>query len=254
MASGSCSNKDHEIKGGLMKNLIEVVVIDRSTGIREKEFSHLTGLVSEDKRTKISQYYWQSDKERALLGDIVVRMKACQVLGIRNNDLRFCTTPYGKPYIDGHLEFQFNLSHSGNYIACAFSSSPVGIDVEEMLQVNLEIARLFFSPQEYVSLMEREPSERLSYFYDLWTLKESFLKLHGQGLSAPLNTFTIQSQLSLPGEFSVLNDPECRLKQYEVTPAYKLSACTYDMQFPEEVIWLNASELCQQFLSLTDYN
>ena len=34
--------------------------------------------------------------------------------------------------------------------------------------------------------------EKINYFYDLWTLKESYIKTIGKGLYTPLNSFSIK--------------------------------------------------------------
>ncbi|MEX1029766.1 MAG: 4'-phosphopantetheinyl transferase superfamily protein [Paenibacillaceae bacterium] len=41
--------------------------------------------------------------------------------------------------------------------------------------------RAFFSFDENKDLLDKPPNQRLAYFYDLWTLKESFIKAVGKG-------------------------------------------------------------------------
>ena len=39
----------------------------------------------------------------------------------------------------------FNISHSGDWVLCTISNNSVGIDVEYMKEVNLQIAESFFN-------------------------------------------------------------------------------------------------------------
>lgn len=50
----------------------------------------------------------------------------------------------------------------------------------------------FFSDEEVEDLNTRSLVGKIDYFYDLWTLKESYIKAIGKGLSIPLNSFTIK--------------------------------------------------------------
>ena len=95
----------------------------------------------------------------------------------------------GKPYLEGIAQLFFNLSHSGDWLVLAFSDREVGIDIEKRGKVRLEIAKRFFHPQEWEFL---QTSEQATQFYNLWAIKESFLKYTGQGLRRPLNSFQVQ--------------------------------------------------------------
>lgn len=77
----------------------------------------------------------------------------------------------------------FNISHSDNYVAVAIcSQGNVGIDIElkRPRKNYLSIAKQFFSPQENQWLNVQ--SDPLNSFWQLWTLRESVLKLHAKGV------------------------------------------------------------------------
>ena len=52
----------------------------------------------------------------------------------------------GKPYLAEGQGIYFNLSHSGEYVACAVSGEEVGCDIELISGQKPDIARRFFSP------------------------------------------------------------------------------------------------------------
>jgi len=99
----------------------------------------------------------------------------------------FKYTQKGKPYIE--KDVYFNMSHSGDYVACAVGLQPVGIDIEILRQVNLNIAHRFFHPDETTFL--NNSLNKTEDFFKLWTMKESYLKCIGKGLTLPLNSFIV---------------------------------------------------------------
>lgn len=98
----------------------------------------------------------------------------------------------GKPYLADGQGIYFNLSHSGEYVACAVSGEEVGCDIEMISGQKMDIARRFFSPSEYELLLsEKTEQKKRELFFRLWTLKESFIKAVGKGLVMPLDSFSI---------------------------------------------------------------
>lgn len=79
--------------------------------------------------------------------------------------------PKGKPCLkNGYL----SISHSGDWVVVAISQSPVGIDIEEIRDVNSEaVGRRCFSG---ISFESRED------FFEAWVKKESMLKKLGLGI------------------------------------------------------------------------
>jgi len=68
-------------------------------------------------------------------------------------------------------------------------SGPVGIDVEYMRAYDSGIAERFFHPGEYARACRFAEERRKERFYDLWTIKESYIKALGKGLSLALDSF-----------------------------------------------------------------
>ena len=97
----------------------------------------------------------------------------------------------GKPYLPGLPDVHFSLSHSGTRVLCALSDAELGCDVEGTRRCDPALARRFFHPDETAWLLSLPPREQDAAFLRLWTLKESYLKAVGLGLSLPLDAFRI---------------------------------------------------------------
>lgn len=92
----------------------------------------------------------------------------------------------GKPFIvDGKLFF--NLSHSGKYVMCVCGDENVGCDIQQVKPYNEKVAKRFFTPEEN-ELLEKS-NDKARVFTSLWTLKESALKLSGEGISGGLDRY-----------------------------------------------------------------
>jgi 4'-phosphopantetheinyl transferase len=106
---------------------------------------------------------------------------------------RFRTGQYGRPEIDhGGLPppLRFNVSHAPGLVACAVTrSADIGIDVEDTERRcdAEEIVQRYFAPQEWAAFSALPMAQRRRRFFELWTLKESYLKASGEGLSRSLN-------------------------------------------------------------------
>ena len=79
-------------------------------------------------------------------------------------------TEQGKPFFPTRPDIFFSLSHSGNFVLCALSDTPVGIDIEKIRPLKPGI-------DERV----RSQEERTCFdFFSSWVLKESFIKWQGR--------------------------------------------------------------------------
>jgi 4'-phosphopantetheinyl transferase len=182
--------------------------------------------------------------QRSLSGEVMVRKILAGKLGTRPESFKFMKSEKGKPFLSGN-PVHFNISHSGEYVVAAFcEDSEVGADVEKIKPVNFEIAERFYSESEKKELFSKKGNEKLEYFFDLWTMKESYLKLLGKGLTKPLSTFTISGA---NGRFHLSNDVDSiqsvHFKQFGIDKGYKLSVCSYNDDFKERIVFLNIEDL-----------
>lgn len=109
-------------------------------------------------------------------------LKTCWLpreLGLEN--LEWTTGEHGKPRLAGAAaEWDFNLSHAGNYAVAALArGAQVGVDLESLSRpADIELlGRRVFSESER-ELVRTGGRER---FFDLWSRKEALLKALGCG-------------------------------------------------------------------------
>jgi len=149
--------------------------------------------VSPDRLAKASRYRFAEDFNRSIVGELLVRHICRTKYLLPDSQTSWGFLPHGKPYLRTRPDLSFNLSHSGNIVACVFDNDDVGLDIEYMRVFNYaSLAARYFADDENRRLADGNNDRKLATFYRIWTQKESFLKAVGAGLSMPLNSFEIQ--------------------------------------------------------------
>jgi 4'-phosphopantetheinyl transferase len=229
--------------------MIEVYAVDLSKPIKKENFDQLLACVSQEKRMRIRRFFKEEDRIRGLMADILIRYIIIRKLGLKNEDIEFYTNDYGKPFLKEREDFQFNLSHSGIWVVGAVDNRPIGIDVERIQPIDLDISKNYFSPDEHQDLMSQ--ADRFSYFFTLWSLKESYIKIKGKGLSMPLNSFSIK--FFRPGEIRIKAKDRLLenifFVQYDIHREYKMAVCAHHRNFPRDITIKSMRQLTDEFLN-----
>ncbi len=94
-------------------------------------------------------------------------------------DVKISKTRSGAPFIENHPSY-ISLSHKDKCLVVAVSDKRVGVDVERIYEKesHKKIAERYFTD------MEIEYAVSAERFFRLWTRKEAFAKLLGEGLSS----------------------------------------------------------------------
>lgn len=180
--------------------------------VPEREFANYRLLLTEEERAREACFRFENDRRRYRVTRALLRTVLSRYYPLPPAEWRFEPGPYGRPEIV-HPKvctgLSFNLSHSAKVIALAVSETrTVGIDVECLRGRDscLDIAEHYFAPEEYSSLLRLPAEQRPSGFLEYWTLKESYIKARGMGLSLPLHQFAFD--LSAPGTIRFTTHPE----------------------------------------------
>ncbi len=153
--------------------------------------TELKKYLSEERRAAIDLLKFEDDQTRSILGELLIRYGICQNSVLKNSDINFIKNEYGKPFLNNVADVYFSLSHSEEYVLCGISDKELGVDIEKINEIELDIAEDFFHHREYKVILKQLEEQRLQYFYRIWCLKESYLKYIGTGLSTPLNSFYV---------------------------------------------------------------
>lgn len=157
------------------------------TQLNDEKFNKLLNEVKEYRKDKIAKLSLKESKYLSLAVELLIK-KACEDFGIDYFNEEIVLNEHGKPSFK-NFSYHFNTAHSGKYAFCVISEVKCGCDIENIKEYKERVAERFFTPKEreYLELS----NEKEDLFYRLWTLKESYLKCIGKGLSVPLNSFEL---------------------------------------------------------------
>ena len=110
--------------------------------------------------------------------------------------VEICESQYGKPYIEKYDNIEFNISDTDSYIVVAINDEnvPVGIDIESLgRRYDPKICEKIFTVNEKRAM--ENSINKTQMFYEIWTLKEAYLKAVGTGLTAEICMIDTQREM-----------------------------------------------------------
>jgi 4'-phosphopantetheinyl transferase len=111
------------------------------------------------------------------------------------------TNPAGAPVLPSCPGVHLSIAHSADWVACAVSDAPVGVDVEAPVRARdvRGLAALAFSAPETQAAARLGAADASAHFYRTWTLKEAWLKSRGEMLDIA-RLPSIHTQAALPAQ------------------------------------------------------
>jgi 4'-phosphopantetheinyl transferase len=180
------------------------------------ETNRLARYLSESERERAARFHFCADYDRYVAARAALRLQLGTFLDCDPKSLLFHYTRHGKPFID-QRGIEFNLSHSGDWVLFAFSSSAeVGVDIEHTRPMPdmRDVAKQNFAAAEFARWEATPEQDRADAFYRCWTRKESFIKAMGEGLSCPLDSFEVAFDMDRPARLTRVNDDESQAAQW----------------------------------------
>ncbi len=140
----------------------------------EERLSEILPRLSPARQTRIAAQTRMEDRLRSAAAELSYLI-ACRIAGI---DAGYLRGENGRPCRED--TWDLSLTHAGAYGAAAVAESAVGIDMEKCDRDFSRVLRRITAPQETSVLPVQ-----------LWTAKEAYLKLTGEGVGFPMHRLTL---------------------------------------------------------------
>ncbi|WP_010097998.1 4'-phosphopantetheinyl transferase family protein [Ornithinibacillus scapharcae] len=207
----------------------EIYALNIHEAVEDKVYCDLFHVLSETRKEKTKKYKFEIDAKRSICAEVLIRFILCRKFqtSYSNVEILFQYNPYGKPYIDDMAGQYFNISHGGNWVVCAWSDKEIGVDVDRIKDIDLGVAEHYFSKSEYEELIQKDGDDRQRRFMDYWTLKESYVKYKGRGLSIPLDSISFHFENGKV-YYNSESETDIYFHMLDIDKEHKLALCSMD--------------------------
>jgi 4'-phosphopantetheinyl transferase len=201
-----------------------------------------------EERQQWHRFHFEIDRRRYLVTRALVRTTLSRYAAVRPREWTFAANAYGKPVVANPdqraRQISFNVSHTKNLILLGVTSvGAIGVDVENCRsrEAPLNVAHQFFAPKELAELRALPKAQQNDRFFEYWTLKESYIKARGMGLSIRLDLFSF----NFPDERTVhlsmqplLNDSASRWRFWQLRPnsSYVAAVCAEATEVSQQIV------------------
>ena len=166
------------------------LLIENIHNVCAAEYDHEYSKLDDTVKSRIDRMKHIDSKHRTLLGRMLARKAAGQLCGVDPDDIPIAVDARGKPYAAGYA-CCFSISHSGEWVVCAFGTSEIGVDIERIRPIKIGLVKRVCTDEECDYVLGEHMSECnmiteadvLKRFFEVWTLKEAYFKAIGSGIT-----------------------------------------------------------------------
>ena len=159
-------------------------------------------LLSQEETTRAQKYHFEKDRRVYESGHVFIRKILAHYCSLDASKLLLSPIVNQKPKLENApFHIHFNISHSGSKILVAVGfNSDVGVDVEKVIpDFDMDgFAEANYHPNEQECFKSLSEQEETDYFYTVWTRKEAWLKLTGEGVNDKLRELDFSGGKSHP--------------------------------------------------------
>jgi len=175
--------------------MIDIHFIENTKQLLPEYERSIKTLLASNEVDQAKRYRRWQDKQAYLLGKFLLAtlLKKHGYSEKLLKDIHY--SEFKRPYIP-QVKGDFNISHAGDFVTCAFSDNQkIGIDIERIQQIDMSIynyilndddgKRIAISTNKYIT------------FFDIWSAKEAILKAHGCGLVNDLDKIEVNDEVGI---------------------------------------------------------
>lgn len=201
-----------------------VFYCDGISSMTDEQFKLFFERMPKERQKKALRYIKKEDKQLCVAAFALLDY-ALKMNGYEIGEYELVEGETGKPYLK-NLPFEFNISHTSNAVACAVSQTQVGVDVQKKVSEYESVMRRVYCENE-IDLISNSKNA-VDDFTRLWTLKESYVKCIGTGISDIISKYDFSTVVKNGGElydhnFAVLDCGDYVLSVCSPKPIKKIT-------------------------------
>ena len=196
----------------LTDNAVDIWWIDLDASAHDVK--GLSSLLDPAETARVGRLRRENVRRRFAIRRGALRRLLSAYLGCDARAVTYAATPLGKLELTptgAAPRLYFNLSHAA---ACAVYAvtrlGAVGVDVERAVPFsNMRgVVQAVFSKTEQAALAQLSDEQQVTGFYNGWTRKEAVVKALGQGITYPLNSFSVSLHPDTPAQLLSAQDEQ----------------------------------------------
>ena len=153
-------------------------VYDNINNYDKYQYDSFYNNLSNMDKDKYNNIVKDNKKKLFLLSRILLDKITNKYYNINYIDMVIKYNTYGKPI---YKDFYFNISHSSDYACAIISNNKIGIDIEKIREVDLNIINYFCTDKEVNYILSSK--DKYKSLFTIFCLKEAYFKMIGTGIN-----------------------------------------------------------------------
>ena len=144
-------------------------------------------VLPKERVNRINRYKKIEDKKLSAISYLLCIYALRDCFSLKNPIIE--TDEKGKPFLRDYPNIHFNLSHCKAGCVCAVSDTAIGVDIQNYVDYSHEVAVRVCSQRE-LEYIDKSKNKSVA-FTKIWAMKESYLKMRGDGICVDLKEVNV---------------------------------------------------------------
>lgn len=168
----------------IWKDMYRIYLFEQEELVPDDFIKKALSLLPEERRKKALRYRNRIDQNNCVLTYFMLKIALKECFQIIDFTIQY--GQYGKPFLKEYPNIFFSISHCKCGCVVVVADELVGIDIQNIVPFSWYAAERVCCIEELGVLKQSTHKDR--EFIRMWTMKESFLKMTGEGIFGDLKS------------------------------------------------------------------